>query len=195
WRHARRRRGGRLSQSALPVGKPAPVSFVPPTHSQNPGPAGTTVRAGGAAYLDVIIHQSGGFNGPITLTAEGLPPGVHALPTTVRGTHGVLVFWADADAAEWTGAVELFATAKVGNRTRGGEWRPYTRAWSEATIATSRPTRDFVLAVRDGAPFALEFAKERVEVEVGKRSQLKLRLHRHAKDFTNTVTIQPLAPP
>jgi hypothetical protein len=191
----RYRRGGARYQYVLTVGKPVPDFFVAAIHSQNPGPAGTTVRPGGAAYLDVIVHQSGGFNGPITLTAEGLPPGVHVAPTTIRGTHGALVMWADTGAADWTGSVKLWATAKVGERTLRREVRPYTRVWSEANIATSRPTRDFVLAVRDGSPFALEFALERVEVEAGKKAELKLRLRRHAKDFTNKVTIQPLAQP
>jgi hypothetical protein len=191
----RYRRGGARYQYVLTVGKPAPDFFVAAIHSQNPGPAGTTVRAGGAAYLDVIVHQAGGFNGPITLSAEGLPPGVHALPATVRGTHGAFVLWADAGAADWTGVVKLFATAKVGERTLRREVRPYTRVWPEPNISTSRPTRDFVLAVRDGAPFALEFAEERAEVEAGKKAELKLRLRRHAKDFTNKVTVQPLAPP
>ncbi len=191
----RYRRGGARYQYVLTVGRPVPDFFVAAIHSQNPGPAGTTVRAGGAAYLDVIVHQSGGFNGPITLTAEGLPPGVHALPTTVRGTHGAFVFWADAGAADWVGAVRLFATAKVVERTLRREVRPYTRVWPEANIGSSRPTRDFVLAVRGGAPFALTFAEERVEVEAGKRVQLKLRLGRLTKDFTNKVTVQPLAPP
>jgi hypothetical protein len=191
----RYRRGGARYQYVLTVGKPVPDFFVAAIHSQNPGPAGTTVRAGGAAYLDVIVHQSGGFNEPITLTAEGLPPGVHALPTTVRGTHGAFVVWADDGAADWTGAVKLFATAKVGGRTLRREVRPYTRVWPEANLATSRPTRDLVLAVRGGAPFALEFAEERVAVEAGQRSELRLRLRRHARDFTSTVTVQPLAPP
>jgi hypothetical protein len=191
----RYRRGGARYQYVLTVGKPVPDFFVAAIHSQNPGPAGTTVRAGGAAYLDVIVHQTGGFNGPITLTAAGLPPSVHALPTTIRGTQGVFVFWADAGAADWTGPVKLFAAAQSGERTLRREVRPYTRVWPEANIATSRPTRDFVLAVRDGAPFALEFADERVEVEAGKKAELKLRLRRHVKDFTNNVTVQPLAPP
>src|SRR5262245_31114419 len=190
----RYRRGGARYQYVLTVGKPVPDFFVAAIHGQNPGPAGTTVRAGGAAYVDVVVHQSGGFNGPITLTAEGLPPGVHALPMTVRGTQGTFVFWADAGAADWVGAVKLFATAKVGERSLRREVRPYTRVWSDPSIATSRPTRDLVLAVRDGAPFALEFAEGRVEVEAGKKAELKLRLHRHAKDFTNQVTVRPLGP-
>ena len=40
-----------------------------------PGPGGTTIRKGGATYLDVIIHNMEGFSGPITITAEGLPKG------------------------------------------------------------------------------------------------------------------------
>jgi hypothetical protein len=191
----RYRRGGARYQYVLTVGKPVPDYFVAAIHGQNPGPAGTTVLAGGAAFLDVIIHQAGGFNGPITLSAEGLPPGVHAMPTTVRGTHGSFVIWADASAADWTGPVKLFATAKVGDRELRREVRPYTRVWTDANIGSSRPTREFVLAVRQGAPYALSFAGERVEVEAGKKAELKLRLDRHAKDFTNKVTLLPLAPP
>jgi hypothetical protein len=65
----------------------------------------------------------------------------------------------------------------------------------DPTVSTRRRTRDFELAVRDGAPFALEFAEEQVEVQAGKKSELKLRLRRHAQDFTNKVTVLPLAPP
>jgi hypothetical protein len=191
----RYRRGGARYQYVLTVGKPVPDFFVAAIHSANPGPAGTTALAGGAAYLDIIVHQAGGFNGPITLTAEGLPSGVHALPTTVRGTHGVFVFWTDPGAADWTGPVKLFATAMAGERALRREVRPYTRVWPEANVGTSRPTRAFILAVRDGAPFALEFADERVEVEPGKKVELKLRLCRHAQQFSDKVIVQPLAPP
>jgi hypothetical protein len=191
----RYRRGGARFQYVLTVGRPVPDFFVAAIHGQNPGPAGTTVLAGGAAYLDIIVHQAGGFNGPIMLSAEGLPPSVHALPTTVRGAHGAFVFWADSGAADWTGQVKLFATAKVGARTLRREVRPFTRVWLEGNLASSRSTRDLVLAVRGGAPFALEFAEGRAEVEAGKKVELKVRLYRHAKDFTNPVTVLPLAPP
>src|SRR5262249_24572216 len=124
-----------------------------------------------------------------------LPPGVHAAPTTIRGTHGAFVIWADPGAADWTGTVKLFATAKVGDRTLKREVRPYTRVWTDANLGSSRPTREVVLAVRPNAPFDLSFAPERVEVEAGKKIDLKLRLQRHAKDFTGKVTILELAPP
>jgi hypothetical protein len=190
----RYRRGGARYQYVLTVGQPVPDFFVAAIHGQNPGPAGTTVRAGGSAWLDIIVHQAGGFNGPITLTAEGLPPGVHAQPTTVRGNHGAFVLWADPGAAAWTGTVKLFATGKQGERVLRREVRPYTRVWTEANISSSRPTREFVLAVREDSPYGLSFEAERVEVEAGKKAELKLRLQRHWKDFTGKVSVLPLAP-
>jgi hypothetical protein len=189
----RYRRGGVRCSYVLTINRAVPDFFAAVIHSQNPGPAGTTIRTGGAAYLDVVVHQSGGFNGPITLTAEGLPPGVHALPTTIRGTSGTFVLWADAGASEWTGAVKLFATAKQGDRTLRREVRPYTRVWTDANIGSSRPTRELALAVRKEAPFDLHFTAERVEVEAGKKATLKLRLQRYAKDFKEKVTIRPPA--
>ena len=192
----RYRRGGARYQYVLSVRKPVPDFFVAAIHSQNPGPAGLTLRRGGAAFLDVIIHQSGGFNGPITLTAEGLPPGVHTTPTTLRGNNrGTFVFWADDSAAEWTGAVKLFATGKQGERVIRRIVRPYTRVWPDPSVSSSRPTRELVLAVRDSAPFALHFASARVEVEAGKKAEVKLQLQRRAKDFTSKVTVLPQALP
>jgi hypothetical protein len=189
----RYRRGGARLQYVLTINRAVPDFFAAVIHSQNPGPAGLTVRAGGAAHLDVIVHQSGGLNAPITLTAEGLPPGVHALPTAVRGNHGTFVIWADAGAAEWTGPVKLFATAKQGDRDLRREVRPYTRVWTDANIGSSRPTRELALAVRESAPFALAFAEERVEAVAGGKITVKLRLQRYAKDFTGKVTILPAA--
>ena len=123
----RYRRGGARYQYVLTVGQPVPDFFVAAIHGQNPGPAGTTVRAGGAAWLDVIVHQAGGFNGPITLTAEGLPPGVHAQPATVPRQPRRLRHLGGPGAAAWTGTVKLFATAKQGERVLRREVRP-TRA-------------------------------------------------------------------
>ena len=48
--------------------------------------------------------------------------------------------------------------------------------------------------MREDAPYGLSFAAERVEVEAGKKAELKLRLQRHWKDFTGKVSVLPLAP-
>jgi Bacterial pre-peptidase C-terminal domain len=192
----RYRRGGTRYQYVLHVRKATPDFFVAVIHSQNPGPAGLTVRRGGAMHLDVIIHQQGGFNGPITLTAEGLPPGLHAAPTTIaNNSRGNFVLWADETATEWTGTVNLFATATVGDRTIRREVRPYTRVWNQANQNSSRPTRELAVAIRDSAPFALHFEPERMEVQAGKKVEVKLKLQRRWPDFKGKMSVLPLALP
>ena len=142
----RYRRGGARYQYVLSIRKPVPDFFVAAIHSQNPGPAGTTIRRGGAAYLDVIIHRSGGFGGPITLTAEGLPPGLHTAPTTLRGSnHGTFVFWADDKAPEWTGVVKLFATGKEGGRTIRRAVRPTRVSGGKRTSTPAAPRASWSL--------------------------------------------------
>jgi hypothetical protein len=188
----RYRRGGARFQYVLVIRKPSPDFYVAVIHHENPDPAGTTLRRGGATYLDVIIHQKEGFNGPITLTAECLPAGVHALPTTLRDNHGTFVLWADRTAGDWTGSVQLIATGKQGDRELRREVRPYTRVWTAANMGSSRPMRELVLAVRESAPFALRFPVERLEVKAGSKVDLQLHLDRLWPDFKNPVTVRPL---
>jgi hypothetical protein len=192
----RYRRGGARYQYVLTIRKPVPDFYAAAIHHQNPGPGGTTVGRGGAVYLDVIVHRTDGFYGPITLTAEGLPPGLHAAPTThSNGGHGVFVLSADADAPEWVGSVKLFATAKRGDTEIRREVRPYTRVWTSTDLNSSRPMRDLIVAVRKTAPFSLQFSLDRVTVEAGKKVELKLRLDRRWPDFNAATTVLPLAPP
>jgi hypothetical protein len=192
----RYQRGGARFQYVLTVRRAVPDFYAAVIHSQNPGPSGTTVRRGGAAYLDVVLHQREGFSEPITITAEGLPPGLHALPTTIRGDNrGTFVLWADAEAPEWTGTLKLFATSKRGSETLRHEVRPYTRVWPVANVSSSRPMRDLAVAVRESAPFALSFAVERLEVQAGKKAEVKLRLERRWPDFKGNLNVLPLSLP
>jgi hypothetical protein len=186
----RYRRGGARFQYVLTVHRPVPDFYAAVIHSQNPGPAGTTIRSGGAAFLDVIVHYKDGFSGPITLAAEGLPPGLHVLPTTVSDSRGTFVLWADANAPEWTGTIKLFATGKRGDEVLRREVRPYCRVWPNADLNSSRPTRELAVAIRESAPFALRFGVERLEVEAGAKSDLKLLLERRWPDFKSTVRVR-----
>jgi hypothetical protein len=172
-----------------------PDVFPAVIHSQNPGPGGTTIWRGGATYLDVILHQWEGFNSEVTLTAENLPPGVHALPTVINNnSRGTFVLWADDDAADFTGPIKLWATAKRGEEVLKREVRAYTRV-ANNDQGGSCPSRELVIAVRDGAPYRMEWESERVEVEAGKKIDLKLKLIRRWPDFKNDVTVQNLSFP
>lgn len=192
----RYQRGGARYQYVLAIRKAEPDFHAAVIHSQNPGPAGLNIWRGGAAHLDMILHTQGGFNAPITITAEGLPPGVH-LPTTIvrNANHAALVLQADESAAEWAGTIKLFATAKVGEKEIRREVRPYTRVWQEANIGSSRPTRALALAVRESAPYALRFEPARLEVEAGKKTEVKVKVTRRWADFKAKVNLQTFALP
>ena len=60
---------------------------------------------------------------------------------------------------------------------------------------SSQAVRNLVIAVRDGAPYRLEWEKQQVEAEAGKPIELKLRLTRRIADWKSDVTIQPLSFP
>ncbi|MBT4865809.1 MAG: hypothetical protein HON53_11940, partial [Planctomycetaceae bacterium] len=189
-------RGGARFQYVLSIRKPVPDFFAAVIHSQNPGPGAANVRKGGAAYVDVVIHQTGGYNGPITLTADKLPPGLHVAPTTLtNSTRGTLTIWADKNAANWAGTIDLKATGERDGKPFLRKVRPYTRVWNNAGMGSSRPTRKLAVAIRERSPFSLQFAAENVTVEAGKSAELKLQLKRYWPDFTGKVTLLPLSFP
>ncbi len=192
----RYRRGGPRYQYVLTVRKPVPDFYPAVIHHQNPGPGGTTVRKGGAAYLDLIVHNKDGFTGPFTVTAEKLPKGLHAAPTVVTGgDRGVVVLWADTDAPDFAGPIDLIATAKRGDETIVREVRPYTRVWNSTDLNSSRPTRELVVAVADAAPFAVVPTQDRITIEAGKKAELKLTCLRHQADFKAAVNLTGLSLP
>lgn len=192
----RYRRGGARFQYVLTVRKPVPDFYVSVIHHQNPGPGGTTIRRGSTVYLDVILQRKDGFNGPITIAAEGLPKGIHAEPTTIpNDSRGVFVLRADPDAADWNGEIRLIASTSVGGQSLQREVRPCTRVWTEPNMAASRPTRELMIAVREGGPFEVKFANDRIEVEAGKKVEVPVQLVRRQTDFKNAVNLTPLSFP
>lgn len=186
----RYQRGGDRYQYVLEIRKPQPDFYTAAIHRSNPNPAGTTVFTGGATYVDVVLHQKS-YNGQVTISAEGLPPGVHFQPTGItNNSRGNFVLWAGENAAEWTGFVRLFATGEIDGQPFRREVRPYSRVWNNS--GTSRPQRSLALAVRKSAPFNVSVAPQQFEVEAGKSAELTVELKRLWPDFKEKVTIQPL---
>lgn len=192
----RYRRGGARFQYVLTIRKAQPDFYAAAIHSQNPGPGGTTIRKGGAAYLDVIIHNKERFGGPLTITAENLPKGLHMQPTAINSdTRGVVVLWADPDAPDFAGPIKLIASGKRGDTEIKREVRPYSRVWPEANVGSSRPTRELVVAIRETMPYAMKFSTDRIEVEAGKKVDLKLQVERLWPDFKGSINVIPLSFP
>jgi hypothetical protein len=194
----RYRRGGPRYQYVLSIRKPNPDFYLAAINPQNPAPAGLNLWRGGAAYLHLILHQRDGWNEPITITAEGLPAGVHAIPTSLFSENQCgFVLWSDESAAEFTGPIKLVATAKRGEETIRREVRPYTRVWNDGSGGggSSRPVRELTMAVREKAPFSLRFAAEQLQIEAGKKAQIKLAVSRLNPDFKEKLTLLPLPLP
>ena len=185
----RYQRGGPRYQYVMELQPSRPDFFVATMHSQNPGPGGTTLWRGGAAYFDVIIHQTRGYSGPIVITAENLPQGVHAIPATLGlGSGGTFVLWADQDAPETAAPIRLIATGERAGVKFTREVRPYARVWNQGD-GTSQPMREHWIAVRDKAPFALRFLESRVPVVAGAKVDVKLKLDRHWGSFKESLNV------
>lgn len=184
-------RGGSRYQYVLKVTKPQPDFFVAAIHSQNPGPGGLTVRRGGSASLDLVIHQTGGWTGPITISAENPPAGLQVAPTAVYGNSAPLVVSCSADAPESIGLLKLVAEGKRGDQTIRREVRPYSRVWNDPGMNSSRPLRQLPVAIRGGAPFDLSFETPQVQIVAGKKAEVKLKLARLLPEFQNSVNVLP----
>ncbi len=116
---------------------------------------GSSARQNGTEGYDVFIHRMDGFNGSVTVTAEGLPAGVTAKPTIIGpGTKwGVLVLDVAANAAEFTGAFKVKATATTPDgKPLVREARPATVVWgtqpNQNIPVLARLTQSLMLAVR-----------------------------------------------
>jgi hypothetical protein len=159
-------------------------------------PDATVLRAGGEQMLTVFVWRQDGFNAPVTLTVEGLPPGVTCTPQTLGMTQkqGTLVLSAADNAANSTSVITIKGTATIGGATVVREARPATISWpgqqGQNTPTISRLDRQVVLAVRDKAPFRITSESEQVTVKQGDKVNLKLKLARLWPDLKVAVNVQ-----
>lgn len=127
-------------------------------------PAIPRLRRGSRIPLLVQVHRHDGFDGPVTVGVEGLPPGVTARPVTIAGGVGEAALILEADAAAaWRGPIRVTGTAWVGAepRTRQAEWAAPT--WTRRTGQPPLPARlvdEMPLEVRaEPAPLRIAVAQ------------------------------------
>lgn len=189
-------RGGARFQYVLTVRRGTPDFFLAAIHRENQEPAGFNLWRGGSNHLDIVLHQRDGFSGPLTITAEGLPPGIHAAPLHMNNeTRGTMVLWCDIDAAEAVAPFRLVATGKRGEDELRREVRPYTKVWANANLNSSRPMRELVVATRAQAPFGLRIEPETATVAQKSKLELKVIATRHWPDFKNEIKLLSLQMP
>lgn len=189
-------RGGVRFQYVLTFRRATPDYYLAAIHRENQEPAGLNLWRGGSSHLDIVLHQRDGFNGPLSIVAEGLPPGVHAAPLYMNNeTRGTLVLWSDVDAPEAVAPFRLVATGKRDEETLRREVRPYTKVWANANLNSSRPMRELVVATRDKAPFGLRIEPDTATVEQNSKLELKVIATRHWPDFKAAIKLLTLQLP
>jgi hypothetical protein len=161
-------------------------------------PDSCCLQKGGAELYTAYVWRHGGWNGPVTLAAEDLPPGVTCAPQTI-GPNLVrtpLVLNAAASAWPWTGQFKIKATGTVNGQTVVREARPATMTWpvpaGTGIPAVSRLDRGLMLAVRDSAPFSLSATPEKPAIVQGGKVNIALHLERHWPDFKNPLAVAPV---
>jgi hypothetical protein len=115
----------------LRVGPPRPDFRVVVMSSSRSNPEAPAVRADGSQLIECFAFRYDGFTGPITLTAEGLPPGITCPPQIVGPNQraGGLVLTAAANAAKFDGPIKVQATATVAGKPLVREARSATITW------------------------------------------------------------------
>jgi hypothetical protein len=161
-------------------------------------PASATVFQGGNQALTVFAWRHDGFNGDITLSVEGLPPGVTCPPQTLAGSvrKTTLVLSGAPSAAAWTGEIKVKGTATAGGKAVVVEARSGSIVWPvppQQNITTvSRLDRNLWLAVRGKAPYLLTANIDKATVFQGDKATIKVKLDRLWPEFKSPLTIQSM---
>jgi hypothetical protein len=189
----RYRHGGARNQYLLRLATAEPDFYPIVFHETNPDPTSPTVRQGGSAFAEVCVNRRD-LQGPVTVEVEGLPKGVTCPPLHIspQAQFGNLVFTATADAPEWTGALKVKAWAMVDGQKIERDVRPAQRKWRIANINTCVAVREFCLAVRPSAPYALDWKSSTAEIAAGAAVDVVARLERRWPNFKGKVQVSGL---
>lgn len=90
--------------------------------------------------IRIFAKRIDGFDGPITITAKDLPPGISAPPVVLNAkeTSTRLVLAAGNDAKPWSGNFSLMATAKINGKDRTRPVRSGSLTMGVADYNTAR---------------------------------------------------------
>jgi hypothetical protein len=186
----RYRGGGPRYQYVLRLAKNE-HDFYPVVFHETPAdPSCPVVRQGGSAHYELCLNRRD-LAGPVTVEAEGLPPGVKcpAVHVSPQGQFANIVFTAAADAPDWAGAVRLKAWATIDDKRVERPVRCAQRRWPIANISTSLEVREICLAVRSTAPYGIRLPEEKLTVSAGGTVEATARVTRHWPDFKGKVQL------
>ena len=118
------------------------------------------LRRGGRVPIVVQVHRIDGFDGPVTLAAEGLPAGVTCAPVAIAAglNEATVVVEAADDVDAWRGPIRVIGTARIGDedRRRDAAWAAVTWTKKGNNQTSARLLDDMPLEVLDApAPLRL----------------------------------------
>jgi hypothetical protein len=158
------------------------------------------VRSGGSAAIDLLVERRDGFDGAIDLSVEGLPTGVRAQPALVPAGQesATIVLSADEGTPSWSGPVEVFGRAQIGDAEVIRRARKATLIWpcrpnDRATPAgEARLTADLYVSTsgQEPAPFAALAETPSAEIARGGQVSVPVKVLRRG-DFKGSVVVQP----
>src|SRR5207245_314308 len=125
-----------------------------------------------------------GWNGPVTVTAEGLPAGVSCPPQVIAPglRQTALILSATAQAPVTTGEFKIKGSATINGQAVVHEARAASITWPlaqpQGIPAVTRLERGLVLAVRDKPPFNLIAVPEKSFAIQGTKVKVDLKLDR-----------------
>ncbi|MBI1842558.1 MAG: hypothetical protein HYR88_17100 [Verrucomicrobia bacterium] len=114
----------------------------------------SVLRKNGVIAIRVMAFRIDGFDQPIIVQAEGLPPGVRCEETRIAADakSTLLLLHADETATNWTGALKLYGKTVTSQGESRRECRSATLVWSVGSYETetvrTRVSEDLALAVR-----------------------------------------------
>jgi hypothetical protein len=189
----RYRAGGARYQYVLRLASNEHDFYPVVVHETPSDPSCPVIRQGGSAHYELCLNRRE-LSGPVTIEAEGLPPGVKCPPAFVspQGQFVNVVFTAAADAPEWSGAIRLKAWAMIDGKRVERPVRCAQRRWPIANINTSLEVREICLAVRPTAPYGIRLPEEKLSVMAGGTLEAKATLARHWPDFKGKVQLNGL---
>ena len=186
--------GGPRYSYVVRLGKAKPDFFPVVFHETPSDPTCPVLRQGGSAFVEFCANRRDGFNGPITIEAEGLPAGVTCpvIHVSPQSPYANVVFSASADAPEWSGAIRLKAWSLIDGERIERPVHCSRRRWAIANINTSRGSREIALAVRPQAPYALRASSGSLSVAAGGTLETKVSVERYWPDFKGKVQVNGL---
>jgi hypothetical protein len=158
-------------------------------------PSNPNVGRGSAARVTLRATRWGGFDGPIAVRVEGLPPGVYASPAVIRSGRDTvqLTLAAEMEAPLAIGDLRVVGEAQVAGQTLTRTATPMDSAPGDMSGRLPDRTAEFQLAtVAEQPGLALRVEPERLTLKPGDKAKLVVRATRKkgASDASGKLDLQ-----